>query len=135
MAKPFIPFAMERMMSKWENVVEYNLSESGVHPVTLGELLAFGGSSDALMATEINYPQANGVLPLREHIAAMYPQSTPDNVLVTVGCIEANYLALQTLLSEGDRIALMFPNYMQVWGVAGNMGLEITPFHLSQDSG
>ncbi len=36
----FQPFVMERMMSKWENVVDYNLSESGVHPMTLGELLS-----------------------------------------------------------------------------------------------
>ena len=28
----FQPFDMERMMSKWENIIEYNLSESGVHP-------------------------------------------------------------------------------------------------------
>ena len=33
MTDEFRPFVMERMMSKWENVVEYNLSESGVHPV------------------------------------------------------------------------------------------------------
>ena len=32
-------FEMERMQSTWENVVEYNLSESGVHPLTLKELL------------------------------------------------------------------------------------------------
>ena len=31
----FQPFLMERMMSKFEQDVEYNLSESGVHPVSL----------------------------------------------------------------------------------------------------
>jgi len=40
----FEPFVMERMMSKFENVVEFNLSESGVHPMTLGELLDMGGA-------------------------------------------------------------------------------------------
>ena len=38
----FQPFVMERMMSKWENVVDVNLSESGVHPMTLAELLELG---------------------------------------------------------------------------------------------
>ena len=42
MAK-FEPFIMERMMGKWENVVQYNLSESGVHPLKLGELMALAG--------------------------------------------------------------------------------------------
>ena len=36
----FQPFVMERMMSKFEQQVDYNLSESGVHPVKLRELLS-----------------------------------------------------------------------------------------------
>ena len=35
----FQPFVMERMMSKFEQDVEYNLSESGVQPILLSELL------------------------------------------------------------------------------------------------
>ena len=31
----FEPFAMERWQSTWENRVQYNLSESGVHPLTV----------------------------------------------------------------------------------------------------
>ena len=38
------------MQSKWENVVEYNLSESGVHPMQLGELLALNGTTVADLA-------------------------------------------------------------------------------------
>ena len=32
-------FAMERMQSTFENLVDFNLSESGVHPLTPRELL------------------------------------------------------------------------------------------------
>jgi hypothetical protein len=32
-------FAMERMQSTYENLVDYNLSESGVHPMRVDELL------------------------------------------------------------------------------------------------
>ena len=32
------------MQSTWENLVEYNLSESGVHPMTLRELVEDDGS-------------------------------------------------------------------------------------------
>ena len=31
-------FEMERMQSTWENVVEMDMSESGVRPVTLREM-------------------------------------------------------------------------------------------------
>ena len=132
----FQPFVMERMMSKWENVVDYNLSESGVHPMTLGELLAMDGKSpDSLADVDFDYPQANGSVELRQNIAQYYPGADLDNVLVTVGAAEANYLSLHTLLDPGDEVVIMMPNYMQVWGVAKNHGLRIKTFNLLEAEG
>ena len=131
----FQPFEMERMMSKWENVVEYNLSESGVHPMTMRELVEDAETLERLFDLEINYPQANGIIPLRENISRLYSGSHPENILVTVGCIEANYLALLTLLEPGDEMAIMLPNYMQVWGMAKNMGIRMREFHLDEARG
>ena len=131
----FQPFDMERMMSKWENVVEYNLSESGVHPTTVRELVDDPAAVEELLTTELNYPQANGIVELREHIAALYPGATPDNVLVTVGCAEANFITLQTLLAPGDEMAMMLPNYMQIWGIAHNYGVQLKSFHLKEERG
>lgn len=132
---PFQPFNMERMMSKWENVVEYNLSESGVHPTTVRELVDDPAVIEELLTTELNYPQANGTIELRERIAALYPGATPDHVLVTVGCAEANFIALQTLLAPGDEMVMMLPNYMQIWGIAHNYGMRLRPFHLKEEWG
>jgi len=131
----FQPFDMERMMSKWENVVEYNLSESGVHPVTVRELLGDPTLAEELLDTELNYPQANGSVELRGHIAALYPGATPDNVLVTVGCAEANFITLQTLLAPGDEMVVMLPNYMQIWGLGHNYGFRVRAFHLKEERG
>jgi len=131
----FQPFDMERMMSKWENVVEYNLSESGVYPVTVRELVDDPAMVEELLATELNYPQANGIIELREHIAALYPGATPDNVLVTVGCAEANFITLQTLLEAGDEMVVMLPNYMQIWGIGHNFGFRVRAFHLKEERG
>jgi len=130
----FQPFEMERMMSKWENVVEYNLSESGVYPLTLRELIQNGGVLDRLLDTAINYPQADGIIQLKEKIANMYQECSADNILVTVGSAEANYITLQTLLYPGDEIVIMVPNYMQVWGIAKNMSLRVRTFHLDEGS-
>jgi len=131
----FQPFDMERMMSKWENVVEYNLSESGVHPATVRELLGDPTLAEELLDTQLNYPQANGIVELREHIAALYPGATPDNVLVTVGCAEANFITLQTLLAPGDEMVMMLPNYMQIWGIGHNYGFRVRAFHLQEERG
>ncbi len=131
----FQPFEMERMMSKWGNVVEYNLSESGVHPLSVRELVDDPAVMEQLLTTTLHYPEVNGILELREHIAALYPGATPDNVLVTVGCVEANFITLQTLVSPGEEIVVMLPNYMQIWGAAQNLGIEVKSFHLRQDLG
>jgi hypothetical protein len=132
----FQPFAMERMMSKFEQSVDYNLSESGVHPVLLSELLEDNPDYiNKLLATDLNYPHVNGIPQLRENIASMYNGAHPENVLVTVGAIEANYLTVRTLLSAGDEIIIMLPNYMQIWGIAKNHGLRIKTFPLREENG
>jgi aspartate/methionine/tyrosine aminotransferase len=132
----FQPFLMERYMSQFEQRVDFNLSESGVHPVSLGELLANRSDDlEDLLQTGLNYPHVNGTPELRENIATMYTGATSDNVLVTVGAIEANYVTTRTLLSPGDEIAIMLPNYMQIWGIAKNHGLRVRTFHLREETG
>ncbi|GAB4533413.1 MAG: aminotransferase [Anaerolineae bacterium] len=132
----FQPFEMERMMSMFEQDVEYNLSESGVHPITLRELLGDDPHLiDRLLNTGLNYPHVNGIPELRRNIAHLYDGAGPENVLVTVGAAEANYITTRTLLEAGDEIVVMLPNYMQIWGIAKNHGLQIKTFHLREENG
>lgn len=134
--REFQPFMMERMMSKFEQDVEYNLSESGVHPVLLGELVADRPDYvDQLLNTDLNYPHVNGTPELRTNIARMYEGPGIENVLVTVGAAEANYITTRTLLDAGDEIVIMLPNYMQIWGIARNHGFRIRTFHLQEAHG
>src|SRR5262245_52055847 len=79
------PFAMERMQSTYENEVAFNLSESGVHPLRLGDLVDDGASREALLEEPLRYTQSNGTIPLREAIANLYPGATPDHIQVTNG--------------------------------------------------
>ena len=133
---PFRPFAMERWQSTWENRVRFNLSESGVHPLTAAELLAFAGrDAEAVLSVPLGYSQSNGTEPLRAAIAALYPGATPEHVTVTNGSAESNYAICWLLLQPGDHVALMLPNYMQTWGLAHAFGAEIWPFHLREDLG
>lgn len=126
----FTPFALEQFMSHFEQGVEVNLTESGVHPLTLGELLGLAGCpSEALLDVDLNYPHVNGLPHLRERIAAMYG-AEPDQVLVTVGAIEANHAATAALVGPGEGIAVMLPNYLQIWGLAANRGADLRTFRL-----
>ncbi len=137
----FQPFEMERLMSVWEQEVEFNLSESGVHPMALGDVLGPETELETLLSTELGYPRVEGTDLLRERIAALYASgqgaagTTADNVLVTVGCCEALLISLQTLAEEGGEIAMMIPNYLHAWGTSHNLGFKVREYHLDSARG
>lgn len=126
-------FQMERMQSTWENIVRYNLSESGVHPVSIGELIPDPAQREALFGIELGYSQSNGTPELRRAIAAIYPGATEENVIVTTGTAEANFLAAWMLTEPGDEVVMMMPNYMQLWGIVRGFGAELKPLPLIEE--
>src|SRR5829696_7649401 len=132
---PIERFAMERMQSTWENLVDYDMSESGVRPLTLRELVDMGFDLDSFLDVPLGYSQSNGTLELRERIAAGYPGATVEHVEVTNGTSEANYLIALSQLRPGDDVAMEVPNYMQLPGVARSLGAEVHTFRLIQDAG
>ena len=63
---------------------------------------------DELLDTGLGYPQTNGIIELRENIAALYGHgATPDHVLVMVGAAEANFNSVQTVAGPGDEVVVM----------------------------
>jgi hypothetical protein len=128
-------FEMERMQSTWENLVDYDLSESGVRPLTLRELVEMGFDLDTFMDEPLGYSQSNGTLALRERLAAIYPGADVEQIEVTNGTSEANYLIALSQLRPGDEVAMEVPNYMQMPGVARSLGATVRTFSLRQDTG
>jgi aspartate/methionine/tyrosine aminotransferase len=60
------------------------------------------------------YTTHAGLLPLRERVASDYPHLglTPEQVVVTAGSQEALYLALLTLVDEGDEVLIPDPGFV-----------------------
>lgn len=127
-------FAMERMQSTWENIVEYDMSESGVRPLTLRELTDLGFDLEAFLDEPLGYSQSNGTVELRERIAALYPGATREHIEVTNGTSEANFLIALTEITAGDIVAMQVPNYMQMWGLARSLGAEVRTFRVRTES-
>jgi aspartate/methionine/tyrosine aminotransferase len=124
-------FKMERFQSRYWNNVEYDLSESGVMPLTVNDLLEGDPRGAArLLATGLWYPLSEGSRELRERIADWYPGAEAGNVSVTNGGSEANHLTLWSLLEPGDRLAFMVPNYMQGWGLGRHYAQGTDVFRL-----
>jgi hypothetical protein len=130
------PFALERYQSVWENRVAWNLSESGVHPLALRELVDSAVVQASLLDVTLGYPQTNGTVALRERVAALYPGATPDHIQITNGGSEANCILLMRLIEPGDNVVCMMPNYMQAIGLARALGADVRPWKLrEQESG
>lgn len=125
-------FLMERMQSTWENLVEFNLSESGVHPLRVRELLDRQGDIEPFLDQELAYTQSNGTPALRAAVAALYPGASVDHVQVTNGGSEANYIATWNLVEPGDEVVIMVPNYMQTWGLARGFGATVRRWPLRE---
>jgi aspartate/methionine/tyrosine aminotransferase len=128
-------FEMERMQSTWENLVDYDMSESGVRPLTLRELVEMGFDLEGFMDQPLGYSQSNGTIELRERLAAIYPGADLEQIQVTNGTSEANYVLALALIRPGDDVAMEVPNYMQLPGVARSLGANVKTFKLRQDSG
>jgi len=127
-------FALERIQSLHENEVELNLSDSGVHPFDLRTLLS-AEEREALLDVEIGYGHTHGAPALRDAIAALYARRDRDEVVVTTGGIEANFLLVMTLLAPGDRLVVLTPNYLQIPGWARAAGAEVIEVPLRSDRG
>lgn len=130
-----VPFAQERWQCEYENTVDYDLSGSGVHALTSRELLENDEAAEFL-DIPLGYSQADGTPPLKKAIAATYGKRTsPENIMVTNGSSDANFMAAWHLFEKGDEVVLMLPDYAQVWGLAKTWELKIKPLWLKENLG
>src|SRR5688572_28602524 len=113
----FVAHALEEWQSTHEDGVTYDLSGSGVAPLSLRAVLADQG--DAFLDTDLNYPAVAGSVELRSAIASWHGADA-GNVLVTVGAAEAVFLAMGVLLSPGQHVVTTDPSYQQMRGCAMN---------------
>jgi aspartate/methionine/tyrosine aminotransferase len=136
MNQSYQPFVMERWQSMYENLVQYNLSESGVDPLTLAELLELAGTGEELLqSTLLGYGQSNGTEALRTRIAALYSGVAADEIVVCNGSAEANFLAMWELVGAGDEVAILVPTYMQTHGLATSLGARVVEIPLREELG
>ena len=124
---------MERWQSRYENTVRCNLSDSGVLPFTLAEFCHLAGVDPG--GVEFGYGSTEGTADLRERIAALYPGAGPDDVLVTTGSAEANFLSLWRLVEPGDRVVIVEPTYGQTPGLARGLGAHVVSLQLEEAQG
>ncbi len=130
-------FALERWMTRWETEVEFDLAESGIKPLTVNDLLDLGGrqsSLDAMLSIPLGYSEARGTEELRGMIADLYQDVTSEDVLVTTGAIEANFLLFNVLLEPGDHVVVVDPAYQQLQSVPKAIGCHVSLWKLTPEN-
>ncbi|MBI4563114.1 MAG: aminotransferase class I/II-fold pyridoxal phosphate-dependent enzyme [Planctomycetes bacterium] len=134
-------FLVERWMSTYENDIRFNLAESSIKQLTLDELLSLAEQNGApdirrrMHRLVLTYDETRGTRELREAIATHYPGATAENVLVTNGAIEANYLLFHTLVRPGDTVITPFPAYQQLYSVAEAIGANVKHWEIKEENG
>ena len=126
------PFELERFQSVHEHQVEINLTESGVEPLEVGELLG-PDAIQGLLGQPLAYTQSNGTPELRAAVATTLPGATEEHVVVANGGAEANFVACWRLIDPGDEVVVMQPNYGQVQGLAEGFGALVRPWPLREE--
>lgn len=114
--------------------MEHNLSDSGVHPYTLNDLLSQEQIA-GMLNEEVGYGWTNGATELRQSVANLYNNRTSDEVIITNGSAEANFLIVMSLLNPGDELIVFVPNYLQMWGWAKALGVIVKEVQLREELG
>jgi aspartate/methionine/tyrosine aminotransferase len=127
-------------MTAHELSARYDIAESGILPLSTNDLLAFEEPEErqaileGLLETPLRYSEASGSLELRTTLANTYRDCTPENILVTTGAIEANFLLFNVLLDPGDHVVAVNPAYQQLNSVPSAVGAEVALWRIGSES-
>jgi aspartate/methionine/tyrosine aminotransferase len=128
-------------MTKYEVDVDYDIAESGIFPMSTRELVALlpdeerEAALDGLLDLRLGYSEARGTEELRGLIAATYENTSPDDILITTGAIEANFRLFNELLNAGDRVIVVDPAYQQLQSVPRAIGCDVALWRVRHDGG
>jgi aspartate/methionine/tyrosine aminotransferase len=88
---------------------------------------------EEILQTPLGYLQTNGTTVLRERVCALYPGANIEDILITTGSVEANYLLAWSQIEPGDEVLFMIPNYMQLWGLMRAFGADVKTYSLKEE--
>lgn len=132
------PFGVEQWMNEWEEHCRYNIAETCVDSLTIGELLEISGEPEKVIREmaqlKMTYGHILGSPRLRSLVAALYSSQKADNVLITHGAVGANSLVYKTLVEPGDTTISVLPTYQQHYSIPRSFGAQVKVLRLREES-
>lgn len=133
------PFALEEWLKKHEGTAKYNLAESCVYAVSLDDFFAITRIDQKSFLneyTQIHLDYGNidgGTSELKKQVSALYDTVPPEGVFLSHGATEANTLLMWTLLSPGDHVITICPDYQQYVAVPESFGAKVDCISLKRE--
>jgi aspartate/methionine/tyrosine aminotransferase len=120
------PFKLERYFARYEFTAPYLLSTSDCEPLSLNDLLAMihGKTMKMWNVLKLGYTESQGHPDLREEIATLYKSAEASQIMVAAP-EEAIFIAMNSLLAEGDQVISTFPAYQSLYEIARSVGCQI----------
>lgn len=106
-------FELEKYFAQWEFSARYHMTASDLESWSIKEILDFEGTKagQAFEQMWLGYTEVRGGPEVREEIAKTYEKMTADNILCFCGANEGIYATMRGLLSKGDHVIAVVPNY------------------------
>lgn len=129
-------------MDLYEVNAKHNLAETCCASVSLKDLQSLSEQETDIIdfSHKQTYGSIRGSEALRSNIAQLYSSNlanplTAESVLVTNGAIQANFLALYSIISPGDHVICHYPTYQQLYSVPKSFGAEVSLWKSSEEKG
>ncbi len=118
---------LEIWFDTYQYEVEYDIGESAVKFLTVGDLGLDLGK------VPLRYGFHKGRPDLRGYIAEQYPGLSSEEVVVTSGASEANFVIIAALANPGDHVIVEHPNYTSMYDVPESLGCRVDLLKLDFD--
>ena len=132
------PFGIEMWMNEFEDNCKYNLAETCIKPLSINELLELSQKNidifKEIAKMKMTYGAIKGSERLRSNISSLFEKQNKENVLIAHGAIGANSLVYQTLVSPGDTVVSIMPNYQQHYSIPESLGAKINVVKLKPEN-
>ena len=131
---------VEDWLNVWEKSATYDIAQSTISSMTMGEILALDDEQGAtfyerLNKEKMNYGWIEGSPAFKEEVAKLYRSADPDNVLQTNGATGANLLALLALVEPGDHVIAEYPTYQPLYEIPRTLGADVEYWHIRREHG
>jgi capreomycidine synthase len=125
------PALLEGWMRDYYFNTEIDIGSSGVENFSLAELFQLTDlTQEELNSVVFHDSSSLGSLELRQAIAERWGNGDPEQVMVTHGSSEANFLIMNGLLNAGDEVVVLDPCYQQLYSIAESIGCQLKRWQL-----